>query len=86
MDRSKLQITEEQLTDWTKNPVTMALAELCREDLERARSTPTNECIVYGEPVKTHENLIELDTRCACEAEWVAFLEGDWTLLEDEDE
>lgn len=86
MDREKLQISAEQVREWTENPVTIALAELCREELRRTSETPIPECLVYGEPDKTHENLIELSTRAFCWGEWVSFLEGDWSVLEDEDE
>jgi len=86
MDRSKLRISEEQVLEWTENPVTVALTELCRHELHLTEATPTNECIVYGEPHKSHENLIELDARAACWREWVMFLEGDWSTLEDDSE
>ena len=86
MDKSKLQVSEAQVLEWTENPVTIALAELSKEELKLVRETPTTHCISYGKPTESHENLIELDTRGACWAEWVAFLEGDWTTLEDLDE
>jgi hypothetical protein len=85
MDRSKLQISEKQVLEWTENPVTIALAELCKAELSLIDQTPRTDCLVYGDPQKSHENLIELDTRTVCWNEWVAFLTGDWSVLEEEE-
>ena len=86
MDRSKLQVSEKQVLEWTENPVTIALAELCKAELSRIEETPTIDCLVDGDPQRTQENLIDLRTRWQDWSEWQAFLEGDWTTLEGDDE
>jgi len=87
MDKKKLRLSEEQLREWTEGTVTVLLAKLCRAELERVEKTPLTECLISGEPDKSHENLVELETRARCFSEWVAFLEGDWDyLLEVDDE
>ncbi len=86
MNRSKLQVSEAQVLEWTENPVTIALAELCKNELELTEQTPINDNLVYGDPQKTHENLIDLDTRITCWGDWAAFLRGDWSSLEEDDE
>ena len=86
MDKKKLRLSEEQLREWTEGHVTTLLAELCRAELERVENTPVMECLMAGEPDKTHENLVELEARARCFSEWVAFLEGDWDYLLEVDE
>ena len=45
------------------------------------------DCLVNGEPSKSHENLVELDARAHAFATLQLALEGDWDYFEDfEDE
>jgi hypothetical protein len=82
-----LQITEEQLSEWTENPVTIALGTLAKAERDRIKDTPIQDCLVHGEPNKTQDNLTELETRLLHYNDLVAFLTGDWSyLLEGEDD
>lgn len=79
-------VTKEQITDWTENPVTEWLATLLKGELESIQNTPIVNCLVYGEPTRTHENLIELEAREMAWRDLTALLEGDWTYFEEEDD
>jgi hypothetical protein len=79
-------ISKKQRTEWTENPVTLALKALCEEEFKAIRNAPISDNLVRGEPELTQENLIENACR---ELEWAIFLdflEGDWSELELEDD
>ena len=80
------QISKEQIQDWTENPVTEYLAELLQDELEEIRQTPVTNALVYGDPQKTQENLVELEAREMAWADLTAFLTGDWSYFEEVDE
>jgi hypothetical protein len=77
-------ISEKQKEEWTENPVTLELLRLVKEELQEIVLTPTQDCIFYGEPVKSHENLIDLDARSSVFATLQLALEGDWEYFEEE--
>jgi hypothetical protein len=80
-----LKINEQQVIDWTENPVTLALRELCERELEAIMSVPPSEYLIRDEPQRTQENVIENTTK---QQEWETFIEllsGDWTEIDDED-
>jgi len=79
-------ISKEQITDWTENPVTLAIIELCEKELDDIKDTPMTECFVPGDPTRTQENLIELEARERVWGQWVAFLQGDWSYFEEDEE
>jgi len=81
-----LRISEEQVKEWTQNPVTIALKDLCNQEIDRIATTPPSIMMVEGEPMKTHENIVELEARERCWIEWATFLEGDWEYLLEVDE
>ena len=79
------EINETLIQDWTENPVTIALKELIDSELEAIKDTAITNCLVVGSPIKSHENLIELEVR---ERAWdllSEFLSGDWSYLEEEE-
>ncbi len=78
-------ISKDQITDWTENPVTLALKELCEVEFKKIQNAPLSEALIRGQPQITQENLVENALK---EHEWGRFidaLEGDWTDLEIED-
>ena len=82
----KREITPEQIVDWTENPTTIALKELIDSELDAIKDTAVTNCLVVGSPIKSHENLIELEVR---ERAWdllAEFLDGDWSYLEEEEQ
>jgi len=80
-------VSQEQIQDWTENPVTEALAALLVEELESIQNTPIVDTLFYGEPIKTHENLVNLQARAVAWSDLVDLLGGDWSYFEeDEDE
>ena len=86
MNKQTRQITPKQIEDWSESPVTEALLEKCKEELEDIRTTTVTDCLLRGEPQKTQENIIELEARENVWASWVALLEGDWAYFEEDEE
>ena len=75
------------MKEWAENPTTLALLNLVKNELKQIVNTPTVDCLIYGEPNKTHENIVELDARANSFAILELALEGDWEYFEeDEDE
>ena len=83
---SKQQINERQISEWTESPVTEALLELCKKELDDIRDTTVTDCYFPGDPQKTQENLIALGAMEDAWESWSTFLSGDWSELEEEDE
>ena len=69
-----------------ENPVTEALKLFILDELIDIQNTPITNCLVYGEPHKTHENMVELETREHAYADLVTFLSGDWTYFMEEEQ
>lgn len=80
------QITKEQIIEWTESPVTEWLAHLLGKELESIQNTPVATALVYGDPTKTHENLVELEAREMAWRDLVALLSGDWSYFEEEED
>lgn len=76
----------QQVEDWVESPVTEAILELCKKEVEEIRGRSATDCLFYGEPQKTQENLIGLEAREAVFANWVAILSGDLSYFEEDDE
>lgn len=74
---------KEQVNEWLENPVTVFLLGEVKKELETISNTPISDCLVAGEPFKTQENLVELETRERVWTDWVDFLEGNWDLFEE---
>lgn len=75
---------KEQIAEWTENPVTLHVLDLAQKEYEAIQSTANTDCLVAGEPIKTHENLVELEAR---ERSWELFielLEGELEYFDDE--
>jgi len=79
-------VSKEQILDWIENPVTECLAGLLKEELQSIQDTPITDTLVYGEPIKTHENLVELEARESAWGDLAAFLGGDWSYFEEEED
>lgn len=79
-------VSKEQIADWVENPVTECLAKLLRDELKDIADTPITSTLVYGNPAQTHENLVNLEAREMAWGDLVAFLDGDWSYFEEEDE
>ena len=87
MNRQKRQpVTKDQITDWSENPVTLELLEQCKLELQDIQDTSCIDCFFPGEPQKTQENLVELESRERFWESWVSVLSGDWSYFEEEDE
>lgn len=74
---------KEQVNEWLENPVTLFLLSEIKKEVELIRQTPTTDCLVMGDPNKSHENLVELEARERVWGDFVDFLEGNWDLFED---
>lgn len=82
-----MKISEEQIQEWTENPITEALIAAVQEEINEIQDTPITNCLFFGEPNKTHENLVNLESRGAVWREVLDVLKGDWSyFLEEEDE
>ena len=71
-------ISQDQLTEWVDNPVTVALWWLYERELNDTRSITEIDCLFRGNPQKTQERLIE---RAAKEDELIVIqsvLKGEW--------
>jgi len=80
-------ISDKQREEWTENPVTIELLKLINVQLIDLVSTPTANCLVYGDPNKSHENLVQQDMIAHMLAMFRFALEGDWEYFEEiEDE
>ena len=79
-------VTDKQREEWTENPVTLNLLKLVKSELKQIVNTPTPDCLIFGDPFKTHENIIELDTRANSFAILELALEGDWDYFEEEED
>lgn len=78
-------VSKEQIQEWAENPVTEELFHLVEEELKAIEETPITTCLFPGEPQRTQENLVDLDTRRYV---WEAFqdiLKGDWSYFMEED-
>lgn len=79
-----MKISDKQREEWAENPVTLELLRLVKNELKQIVLTPTQDCLFYGDPYKTHENLVELDARSHAFATLQLALEGDWDYFEEE--
>jgi len=60
--------------------------ELCKQELQDIKDTTVVDCFFPGEPQKTQENIVELESRERFWESWVAVLSGDWSYFEEEEE
>ena len=74
-------LSKEQTLEWLEHPVTLTLRDFFKKELEDIVGTPTLDCLVWGEPQKSQENLIDLEARERTMTEMVAFLDGDFDEL-----
>jgi hypothetical protein len=72
--------------EWTENEATQELLNLVKHELKQIVMTPMVDCLVNGEPSKSHENLVELDARAHSFATFQIALEGDWSYFEELDD
>ena len=79
-------INENQKLEWVENPTTLELLKLVKNELKQIVNTPMMDCLVNGEPSKSHENLVDLDARAHAFATLELALEGDWEYFEDFDD
>jgi hypothetical protein len=80
-----MQVTKQQVQEWIEAPPAKKLLELAQQELEEIKDTPVTDCLIFGKPHLTHENLVELEAR---ERAWeilVALLGGDWDYFMEED-
>jgi len=76
-------ISKEQIAEWAENQTTLELKKLAQKQLTSILNTPPLDCIAYGEPNKTHENVVELETRARAWLDLVTALNGDWSYFEE---
>ena len=67
----------EQISEWTENPVTLYLCELVKEEIRKIQSVSNTDCLVSGDPFRTHENIVELEAREQAWETFGEFLAGD---------
>jgi hypothetical protein len=79
-------ISKAQISEWTENPVTIALKEQIKLELQEIRETSPTGCLISGKPHKSHENLVELEARERVWEDIYALFDGDWTYFEEDDE
>jgi hypothetical protein len=79
-------LNPKQIIEWTENPVTLELLRLIDREVENILLTPAADCLCYGDPNKTHEELIKQDTRAHTLATLHFALEGDWSSFEEIDD
>lgn len=79
-------ISEKQKAEWTENPVTIELLKLIDNEIEEILLTPTGSCLHYGDPNKTHEDLIKQDIRAHTFATLSFALRGDWGYFEEQED
>ena len=86
MPASKSQrVSPKQVTEWTENPVTIALLEKVSGELQDIMNTPAGECLSYGQPNLTHEKLVRLEASAQAWSELYLVLGGDWSFFEELD-
>lgn len=79
-------VSKEQIQEWVENQVTEALKDFLEKELDAIQQTPITNCLVYGEPHKTQENMVELEAREAATSNLVSYLSGDWTYFTEEED
>lgn len=78
---------QEMIDEWAQSPVNEELVKLIRAYLDDIRLTKGEDCYFSGEPQKSQEALVRLNTTIANWEEVIDMLMGDWeTLREEEDE
>ena len=82
---SRLQITRDQLSEWTENPVTVGLRTLIQEQLDGIANTPISEALVLGEPQRTQDSLVSLAAIHIDYLDFIEYLNGEWSNLEGEE-
>ena len=75
--------SRQQIEDWKESPVTEALLAEFEDELVDIRDRSATDCLVYGEPQKTQENIVGLEAREHVFANLVAILSGDWSYFEE---
>lgn len=84
MPASKSQrVSPQQISEWAENPVTLALFNKFKKTLTSSIATPVADVLFFGEPHKTHEEIVKLDTACRVWLEFIEILGGDWSSLEE---
>ena len=81
-----MKVSEQQRTDWVKNPVTIALRELCWGKMQEIDSEPVSDLLVFGNPQLTQEKLLKNTWRRLGCVTAIELLNGDWSEMEIDDE
>ena len=80
-----MKVSDKQRQEWTRNPVTLALKELCEK--ERDDRPSLNDCLIFGDPQLTQEALLKNVWRELMWNTLIELLEGDWAdVMELDDE
>ena len=79
-----MKVSEQQKQEWVENPVTLDLKELCKK--ERDDRPSLNDCLVFGDPQLTQENVLKNSWRELMWDNTIELLAGDWTVVEVDDE
>jgi len=72
----QLEVSLQELNRWLEEPVTKIITEYFIVLYLETEETPITDCLVAGEPDKTHENVVELEARERILNELVDFLTG----------
>ena len=79
------QVSKQQIQEWVENPVTEALLGCFRDEIELLEKTPVDSCLIPGEPQKTQDNLVTLNTQRHDWSILTEILTGDWSYFMEED-
>ena len=79
-------VKQKQIVDWAEGPVTIELLARCENELNDIQQTSVIDCYVAGEPVKTQENVVELEARERMWTTLTYLLAGDWSYFEEDEE
>ena len=86
----QLEVSLQELNRWREEPVTRVITQYFVDLFLETEDTHITDCLVAGEPDKTHENVVELEARERILSELVDFLTGNTIkeefLKEEEDE
>ena len=76
---------QEQISEWTENPVTESLRKLVASQIEDIEANKGLSAYCPGEPQKTQELMAALAGAVDTWETVLDLLEGDWTIFEDEE-
>ena len=82
-----MKVSKKQILEWTENPVTIKLRDLVNNEIKEIAETPSADCLHYGDPNRTQEELVKQDVLAFVFVLMHEALDGDWDYFQEiEDE